>query len=388
MRKTISCAAVLISLVTTLHSAGADPPWNRHAIDNEFRGADGVRLADFNLDGLPDVVTGWEESGLVRLYLNPGPKHSKSPWPTATIAQAKSPEDAVPIDVDGDGLLDVVSCHEGKQRQLLVHWNDTGKSKSKSADLINDQNWTTQRFEQLDGVMWMYALPLGKIGSRTAIVVGAKGSGASITLLLSPQSDARNLSDWKKIHLRDAGWIMSLRAIDMDEDGDKDIVFSDRKGDLCRAGWLEQPDVDPRGNWTEHVIAGKGKEVMFLSATSKRCLIGMRENAYLDCKRSPTGWDVTSVPNPKGVVNGKAIEWFPDGRIVLTSNTKSSPNPDLPGIWLRSPLGKWSVIDPTTAVKFDRMELVDLDGDGDLDVMTCEERQNLGVIWYENPGVK
>ena len=35
--------------------------------------------------------------------------------------------------------------------------------------------------------------------------------------------------------------------------------------------------------------------------------------------------------------------------------------------------------------KFDRMELVDLDLDGDLDVITCEEAENLGVIWYENP---
>ena len=27
----------------------------------------------------------------------------------------------------------------------------------------------------------------------------------------------------------------------------------------------------------------------------------------------------------------------------------------------------------------------DLDDDGDLDVITCEETSNLGVIWYENP---
>jgi len=27
----------------------------------------------------------------------------------------------------------------------------------------------------------------------------------------------------------------------------------------------------------------------------------------------------------------------------------------------------------------------DLDGDGAVDVITCEERDNLGVIWYENP---
>lgn len=36
-------------------------------------------------------------------------------------------------------------------------------------------------------------------------------------------------------------------------------------------------------------------------------------------------------------------------------------------------------------VKFDRVELLDLDGGGDLDILTCEESENLGVIGYENP---
>ena len=27
----------------------------------------------------------------------------------------------------------------------------------------------------------------------------------------------------------------------------------------------------------------------------------------------------------------------------------------------------------------------DLDADGDLDVITCEEVANLGLVWYENP---
>jgi hypothetical protein len=36
-------------------------------------------------------------------------------------------------------------------------------------------------------------------------------------------------------------------------------------------------------------------------------------------------------------------------------------------------------------VKFDLLQLLDVDRDGDLDVICCEERHNLGVFWYENP---
>jgi len=40
--------------------------------------------------------------------------------------------------------------------------------------------------------------------------------------------------------------------------------------------------------------------------------------------------------------------------------------------------------------KFNLLEPIDLDGDGDLDILTCEEKQSrkisgLGIIWYENP---
>ena len=36
-------------------------------------------------------------------------------------------------------------------------------------------------------------------------------------------------------------------------------------------------------------------------------------------------------------------------------------------------------------LKYDRIEMIDVDGDGDLDLMSCEERDQLGVFWYENP---
>mgnify|MGYP003392661066 FL=1 len=48
--------------------------------------------------------------------------------------------------------------------------------------------------------------------------------------------------------------------------------------------------------------------------------------------------------------------------------------------------GAWQAFDigGLTGTKFDLVQLVDLDSDGDLDVITCEERENLGLIWYEN----
>jgi hypothetical protein len=48
-------------------------------------------------------------------------------------------------------------------------------------------------------------------------------------------------------------------------------------------------------------------------------------------------------------------------------------------IWLPFP------ISTSTGSKFDLVQLEDLDGDGDLDVITTEEGIDLGVIWYVNP---
>ena len=80
-------------------SATAEP-WERHTIDQSSKGADGVRLMDVNGDGLLDVATGWEEGGVVRAYINPGPKKSKAEWPAVTVGRVKSAEDAVFFDVD------------------------------------------------------------------------------------------------------------------------------------------------------------------------------------------------------------------------------------------------------------------------------------------------
>ena len=48
---------------------------------------------------------------------------------------------------------------------------------------------------------------------------------------------------------------------------------------------------------------------------------------------------------------------------------------------------EWDVHDISgrEGVKYDLVQAIDFDDDGDMDVLTCEEVDNLGVIWYENP---
>jgi hypothetical protein len=113
-----SCMACLALAAVVGASGSSRNPWPRHVIDDSSRGADGIRLADVNGDGLPDITTGWEEGGTVRVYLNPGPTKAKEKWPAVTVGHVGDVEDAVFVDLDGDGTLDLVFSCEGAKPPL------------------------------------------------------------------------------------------------------------------------------------------------------------------------------------------------------------------------------------------------------------------------------
>ena len=81
-----------------------------------------------------------------------------------------------------------------------------------------------------------------------------------------------------------------------------------------------------------------------------------------------------------------------DGRLDLIHDTNTGGKRSFPGlVWMsyqkQVSEARWIPHDISgpQGVKFDLIQVLDLDGDRDLDVITCEERDNLGVIWYENP---
>ena len=254
------------SLLLWLVSANSLPlvaEWPRHTIDATSIGADGVRLRDINHDDRPDLVTGWEEGGLIRVYLNPGENAVKAPWPKVTVGKVPSPEDAVLLDLDHDGRWDVLSSCEGKAQSLFVHWAPNERIR-----YLDEAAWTTEAVPAAQKKeAWMFALPLMNIaGSVQSILVGSKGSRASVSLLQLPRQP-RNLSEWTIAPLYQAGWIMSLRPFDFDADGDLDVLVSDRKGESSGVLWLENPGpraIENKQAWPEHRIGANGEEVMFL----------------------------------------------------------------------------------------------------------------------------
>ena len=378
-------------------------PWNHHSIDNTARGADGVRLADANADGLLDIATGWEEAGLIRLYLNPGAAKAKVPWPAVTVGQAKSPEDAVLVDLDSDGALDIVSCCEGKTRSVFVHWAPRDKAK-----LLDEAAWTTEPIPALAGQqLAMYCLPLQLDGQHGVdLVIGSKGPGAKIGWLRSP-ANPRALSDWTYHPLCDAGWIMSLVAADLDADGDQDILASDRKGNVAGCLWLENPGPSEKQTqtWTRRAIGPSKTEVMFLHFTDfdgdglSDILVPTFTKQLFLHRRLPgasPAWETSNLSYPDQIGKGKGVRAADinlDGQLDLVISTENfEATSGL--VWMsQSPASgaaRWQTHEISgfagpRGLKLDDIQLHDLDADGDLDILTTEERTGLGVVWFENP---
>ena len=106
-------------------------------------------------------------------------------------------------------------------------------------------------------------------------------------------------------------------------------------------------------------------------------------------------WEETEILFPTQTGTAKAVcaaDFDMDGRKELAVTCEHAIAPKSGVFILKNNQNNddWDFVDVSggAGIKFDRMEIFDMDSDGDLDILTCEERHDdrgLGVIWYKNP---
>ena len=422
-------SVILIVTIGTGRALGAEArrgelqgaPWVRHVIDAEGRGADGTKLADINGDGWLDIASGWEEDGTTRVYLNPGPRGARDAWRKVIVGATPSAEDAVFVDLDGDGNVDVVSSTEGDSRRVFVQWAPARDR------LLDPSAWRQDVFPAVAGMTrWMFAEPI-QFDGRNGIdlVVGGRRwreSPRSLLGWLEAPPRPRDVAAWKFHPLSDAGWIMTIDITDMDGDGDADILFSDRLEKTRGIYWLENPGADATASgaaWVKHTVGATNVHEVLLLGLGDLDGDGLRDIAapvalgkteeqqpdkqsriawYRRLDASGARWSEHMVPVPANTGNVKSVaigDVDLDGRADLVVSCENARGERVGVYWLRAdgpaPTAHWKAFDISGApgIKFDIVRLLDLDGDGDLDVLSNEEQEagrGLGVMWYENPG--
>lgn len=371
--------------------------WPMRLIDGSLRGADGVRSGDLNGDGLDDYVTGWEESGVTRVYFHPGRDAVSKPWPYVELGPTPKVEDAFFADLDSDGRLDIVICCEAGPNRVLVYWGPGPHD-----DLRRAEAWRGGSIPAVQGLGgWMYGVAEqidGRHGADLFLGCKAKGGGTAPAVgWLEAPANPRDLAGWKWHPLHKAEFVRSMAVHDMDGDGDADLLVNDFPNGPWPEGWkglywLERPE-DIHRPWPRHDLSGRaaiffavgdidgdgtaeiawgGREAVVLRRAEQGRWVGREQTSPRTVKlaRSSALRDIDGDGHAELVCMGVPHHiWHFDGSMD-------------PRRW------RVELIANTVGIKPDRAELADLDLDGDLDIVSCEELhqgRGVGVFWLENP---
>lgn len=427
-RLPLIAACALTLAAASIASLRAQPspyqtPWVRHSITAISQGADGVDLRDINGDGLRDVTTAWEEGGVVTVSLHPSADADpRLPWPTSVIASGlRGAEDAKFADLDGDGQIDVISANDSGAR-LYAHFSGPAWTTITLTSSMGHNRWMQVASADIDGD--------GNLDIIAGSRAGTAANPAVIAWFRNPGSPlARDGSAWTYNEMTKAGWAMSVIAQDVDGDGDTDTVVSDRAAfrhadntvSWSRYGvrWIETVRLSNAApTFINHAIGVAGNcktctpgDEMFAtlhdfdgdgvldlidgaSSSNRPDRIVIRRN--LAGWGPPATWSHELVPAPsnaghyQGVVIGDIDGDGLDDLVVSTWESDRLPASPLSGVYWQRNLGdgRWEQeeLSGPAGTKYDNAVLEDVDVDGDLDVITSEQVENQGVIWFENPG--
>lgn len=418
--------------------------WPMHLVDGRWRGANALGLGDVDGDGLTDAVTNYEFDQRYVVALHPpAGEDPRGPWPTIDLPSTTArpgagsdTEHATLADLDGDGRLDVIGAQgghptpfwEGFEPGVRVYW-----APPPGTPVTDASAWTDGRRipASLDAGHQLYVdtRDLDADGA-TDIVVGGRqlflgGPYTSLYWLEAPAdpADRRDLGAWVRHPIDADAWSAhGFRWGDLDGDGDDDLVNANADFDTPdpedAVGWYENPGpaTAADGEWAYHEITREpalepkpGLAVADLDGDGRTDVVTQTARHVLVLRNDPGaagGFTRVEIPKPAATQQFsrpiRVVDLDGDGRLDLVGGLvhedgllatdhyavfwmRHDGDPLDPGGWTTHPIrfgpGRTMLLG-AFGEKWDHIEPVDVDGDGDLDLMANSEE------WWVNDGLE
>jgi len=231
-----------------------------------------VFLADLDGDGKPEATApnkgaqspgpqDYAVSNPVSIYYTEGNPLQGGSWQEIVLGNYSVPQNAEPVDLDGDGDLDIVVGTRGEQRLVFFENLGTGKLEFREHAIgINGTRMAGFNLEYTD-----------LNGDGRLDIIGASPGGLSWIEQPARPGDAWNAHS---IGTFNPDSMTGMEVADIDGDGDMDVMAGsysrgDRQNDssvgvdspLGRLGWFENPG-DATAEWRRHDISRR-KRGMF-----------------------------------------------------------------------------------------------------------------------------
>ena len=317
-------------------------------------------IADLNGDGYPDVMVAVELAYLLYLQ-NPGPNARSEPWPRLILPMTKERGSFIRVflaDLDGDSKPEAIAANKGAQRPGVKDFmrSDPVSVYAVAGDPLKGTNWQEKTLGKYSVPQNSEPVDLDNDGDID-IIIGSRGEERIAWF--------ENLGDlvFKEHAIGTIGEHahgFNMDYADMNGDGRLDIVSLTRQG----VAWFQQPEDIDEG-WIAHSIGafppdnmigitlvdidGDGDQDLFAGGYSRGSRLEERD---------------TPIDSPLG-----RLAWF------------ENPGADYkPGVdWTRHEVSR------RKRGMFDKFIARDLDGDGDMDLLSTRGNSAPydGVFWLE-----